>query len=81
MAPHTTSGYVDYKVVSATDSYYTMNRIHYAMYRSGQRIYGRIGLFDLHAGSHGGLGSDIVTGTTTCTVQALNKWYRCNCAI
>lgn len=72
MVPHTTSGYVDYKVVDATESYYSMNRIKYSMYRSGQRLYCKVGLHDAHVGTHNGLGSDIVTGTTTCTVQALN---------
>lgn len=60
------------KTVYSTDSYYTLNYIKVDGYQTANVMHYRVTIADAHTGSYSGVGSDIVSGTTTCNVELLN---------
>lgn len=75
-----TASYQIIKKETADDGYYTMNYIQIEAYRSNTVIYVRCVMNDAHVADTGSwtndgggtwTGTDVVTGTTTCTVTSL----------
>ncbi len=74
------AAYATIKQENADHLYYTMNYIQIQAYKSGTNVYVRCVLNDAHVADSGSwandgggtwTGTDVVTGTTTCTVQSL----------
>lgn len=64
------ASYATVKQEYANASYYSMNTIIIQAYKTANVVYVRVTINDAHTGSYGGVGTDIVTGTTTATVVA-----------
>lgn len=75
-----TASYSEIKIEYADLVYYVANYIQIQAYKTATTVYFRVKLNDAHTSSSGSwtndgggtwTGSDVVTGTTTCTVQSL----------
>lgn len=75
-----TAAYVTLKQENADHGYYTMNYIQIQAYKTATNVYVRCNMNDAHVADTGTwsndgggswTGTDVVTGTTTCTVQSL----------